>query len=195
MVQLFSAGSAFAWTAVDAQDGQRVKPREADIVYAKPRIELSWSHSMRTHPRYQHTQFGTVVVGSLVASAVVLAGLGLAYEDRVFILGGPIMMGIVGLLFYDLTVEIDATHLIFRFGIGLIRKRIPLAGIVEVRPVRNSWLYGWGIHRTPHGWLYNVSGWEAVEITLASGKRLRLGTDEPGQLTQVLRAAATRQRD
>ncbi|MBS1223341.1 MAG: hypothetical protein H6R24_19, partial [Proteobacteria bacterium] len=64
-----------------------------------------------------------------------------------------------------------------------------------VRPVRNSWLYGWGIHRTPHGWLYNVSGWEAVEITLASGKRLRLGTDEPGQLTQVLRAAATRQRD
>jgi len=145
--------------------------------------------------RYQHTQFGTVVVGSLAASAVVLAGLGLAYDDRVFILGGPIMMGIVGLLFYDLTVEIDATHLIFRFGISLIRKRIPLSEIVEVRPVRNSWLYGWGIHRTPHGWLYNVSGWEAVEITLTSDKHLRLGTDEPGRLSQVLRAAATHQQN
>ncbi len=27
-------------------------------------------------------------------------------------------------------------------------------------------------------WLYNVSGWEAVEITLATGKRLRRGIDE-----------------
>jgi hypothetical protein len=125
----------------------------------------------------------------MAVAALVLSGLGLAYDDPVFTLGGPIMMGIAALLFYSLTVEIDATHLIFRFGIGLIRKRIPLAEIVEVRPVRNSWLYGWGIHRTPHGWLYNVSGWEAVEITLTSGKHLRLGTDEPQRLMQVLLAA------
>ena len=44
-------------------------------------------------------------------------------------------------------------------------------------------------YRTPHGWLYNVSGYEAVEIALASGKRLRLGTDEPHRLAQALRAA------
>lgn len=137
-------------------------------------------------PRYQHTQFGTVIVGSLAASALFLAGLGLALGDRIFILGGPAMMGVAALLFYALTIEIDSTHLKFRFGVGLIRKRIPLAEIVAVEPVRNSWLYGWGIHRTPHGWLYNVSGWEAVEITLASGKRLRLGTDEPRRLTQAL---------
>ena len=97
-------------------------------------------------------------------------------------------MGIAGLLFYAYCR--DRRHAPdFRFGIGLIRKRIPLAEIVEVRPVRNSWLYGWGIHRTPHGWLYNVSGWEAVEITLTSGKHLRLGTDEPQRLMQVLLAA------
>lgn len=143
--------------------------------------------------RYRHTQFGSVVVGALAASALVLAGFGLADGDRVFTLGGPIMMGIVALLFYALTVEIDATHLRFRFGVGLIRKRIPLAEIAAVQPVRNSWLYGWGIHRTPHGWLYNVSGWEAVEITLTSGKRLRLGTDEPRRLVQALRVA-TRER-
>ena len=103
-------------------------------------------------------------------------------------------MGIAALLIYSLTVEIDTTHLTFRFGIGLIRKRIPLAEIVEVQPVRNSWLYGWGIHRTPRGWLYNVSGWEAVEITLTSGKRLRLDADKPRRLTQVL-LVATRERD
>ena len=92
-------------------------------------------------------------------------------------------------LFYALTVEIDATHLSFRFGIGLIRKRVPLAEIVEAQPVRNTWMHGWGIHRTPHGWLYNVSGREAVEIALASGKRFRLGTDEPRRLAQILLAA------
>jgi len=148
---------------------------------------------MWTAPRYQHTQFGTVVVGSLAASALVLVGLGLALGERVFTFGGPVMMGIAALLFYALTVEIDGTHLTFRFGVGLIRKRIPLAEIVNVKPVRNSWLYGWGIHRTPHGWLYNVSGWEAVEIAMASGKRLRLDTDEPQRLAQAL-LAATRER-
>lgn len=139
--------------------------------------------------RYRHTQSGAVVVGSLAVSALMLAGLGLAFGVPVLLYGGPVMMGIVALLFHNLTVEIDATHLRFRFGIGLIRKRVPLAEIVEAKPVRNSWLYGWGIHRTPHGWLYNVSGWEAVEITLTSGKRFRLGTDEPRRLAQVLLAA------
>ena len=144
---------------------------------------------MRPVPRYRHTQFGAVVVGSLAVSALMLAGLGLAFGVPVFLYGGPVMMGIVALLFHNLTVEIDATHLTFRFGIGLIRKRVPLAEIVEAKPVRNSWLYGWGIHRTPHGWLYNVSGWEAVEIALASGKRFRLGTDESRRLAQILLAA------
>lgn len=141
---------------------------------------------MRPVPRYCRTQFGAVVVGSLAASALVLAGMGLAYFDPIFTWGGPILMGSAALLFYNLTVEIDAIHLSFRFGIGWIRKRVPLAEIVAVQPVRNSWWYGWGIHRTPHGWLYNVSGREAVEITLTSGKRFRLGTDEPRKLIQVL---------
>ena len=144
---------------------------------------------MRPVPRYRHTQFGAVVVGSLAASALVLAGLGLANHDPVFTWGGPILMGGAALLFYNLTVEIDATHLTFRFGIGLIRKRVPLAEIDEAKPVRNSWWYGWGIHRTPHGWLYNVSGREAVEITRTSGQRLRLGTDEPRRLAQAIQAA------
>ena len=143
-------------------------------------------------PRYRHVQFGAVVVGSLAAAALVLAGLGLAQGDRVLTLGGPILMGAAVLLFHSLTVEIDITHLRFRFGIGLVRKSIPLAEIVEVKPVRNSWLHGWGIHWTPHGWLYNVSGWETVEITLRSGKRFRLGTDEPQKLARAIQAAKGR---
>ena len=139
--------------------------------------------------RYRHTQFGTVIVVSLLLSAVLFAGLGMMNGLTPLAVIGPALMAVFLALFYALTVEIDATHLSFRFGIGLIHQWIPLAEIVEAKPVRNSWLYGWGIHRTPHGWLYNVSGWEAVEILRASGKRFRLGTDEPQKLAQVLRAA------
>ena len=46
-----------------------------------------------------------------------------------------------------------------------------------------------GIRWWGHGWLYNVSGFKAVEIELASGKRLRIGTDEPERLAQAISAA------
>ena len=144
---------------------------------------------MRPAPRYRHTRFATVVVVSLLLAAVLFAGLGMMTGFMPLAVLGPALMAGFLALFYALTVEIDATHLCFRFGIGLIRKQIPLAEIADARPVRNTWLYGWGIHRTPHGWLYNVSGWDAVEITLTSGKRLRLGTDEPRRLAQILRLA------
>ena len=139
--------------------------------------------------RYHHTQFGTVIVVSLLLSAVLFAGLGMMNGLTPLAVIGPALMAGFLALFYALTVEIDATHLTFRFGIGLIRQRVPLTEIVEAQPVRNHWLYGWGIHRTPHGWLYNVSGWEAVEITLRSSQRLRLGTDQPQHLAQALLTA------
>ena len=139
--------------------------------------------------RYHHTQFGTVIVVSLLLSAVLFAGLGRRIGLMLLAVIGPVVMTLFLALFYALTVEIDAIHLTFRFGIGLIRKRVPLTEIVEAQPVRNHGLYGWGIHRTPHGWLYNVSGREALEITLASGQRFRLGTDEPKRLVQAIEAA------
>ncbi|MDG4551903.1 MAG: hypothetical protein P9F19_01735 [Candidatus Contendobacter sp.] len=138
---------------------------------------------------YRHTQFGAVVAGILLSLSAVAVGAELMTGPSALTVVGPVLMAVFLLLFGTLTVEIDETHLRFRFGIGLIRKSIPLAEIVEARPVRTTWADGWGIHYTARGWLYNVSGWEAVEITLVSGQRLRLGTDEPQHLTQALLAA------
>ena len=143
-------------------------------------------------PHYRHTQFGTVIVLALILAAGFTVGMEVLTGVAPLAVIGVALMGVFLALFFSLTVEIDATHLTFRFGIGLIRQRIPLAEIVAVKPVRNTWLYGWGIHRTPHGWLYNVSGWEAVEITLATGKRFRLGTDEPQRLARMLQAVTKR---
>ena len=144
---------------------------------------------MRPPLRYRHTQFGTVIVVSLLLSAVLFAGLGMMTGLMPLAVIGPVLMAVSLALFYARTVEIDAIYLRFGFGVGLIRQRIPLAEVRAVEPVPNSWLYGWGIHRTPHGGLYHVSGREAVQIALASGQRFRLGTDQPRRWAQALQAA------
>jgi hypothetical protein len=35
-------------------------------------------------------------------------------------------------------------------------------------------------------WIYNVSGFDAVEITLKNGNTYRIGTDEPKELEQAI---------
>lgn len=144
---------------------------------------------MRT---YRHTQFGTVNVVIIIAIAPLtflpawVAGASpIAWLILIFLLG-------ILMLFYNLTVTIDDQDLRISFGIGLIRKRFPLDEIDSCRPVRNSWLYGWGIRLTPRGWLYNVSGLEAVELKMKSGKTCRIGTDEPAVLAAAVEEALER---
>jgi hypothetical protein len=141
---------------------------------------------------YKHTQGGTVILVSLVLAAVGITALSLALRWHPV---GLAVLGVLALcvvLFASLTVEVGDGFVSCRFGLGLIRKRWPLADIREVRVVRNPWYYGWGIHWTPHGWLYNVSGLRAVELVLASGKKARIGSDEPDKLAEAIRQSLGR---
>jgi hypothetical protein len=95
-------------------------------------------------------------------------------------------------LFFCLTVEVTDTNLHFYFGVGLIQRRISLADIEQCHETHTSLLSGWGIHRTLRGWLYNVSGFSAVEIILKNGNRFILGTDEPSKLCAVFKADKTK---
>ena len=87
-------------------------------------------------------------------------------------------------------MTIDQSAIQLAFGPGWPRKSIRLAEVRGAEPVRNRWWYGWGIRITPHGWLWNVSGLDAVEVLLASGRRTRIGTDEPQELTAAIRQAS-----
>jgi len=96
------------------------------------------------------------------------------------------ILGLASFLFASLTVEIDEEFLTVRFGPGLIRKTIPLRLIVGYQPVRNHWYHGWGIRKVPGGWMYNVSGLDAVELRLQDGSAFRVGTDDPRGLIEAL---------
>ncbi|HEV8418403.1 MAG TPA: hypothetical protein VGQ43_06620 [Candidatus Udaeobacter sp.] len=136
--------------------------------------------------RYQHTQIGHAIVWSLLAIILIVNG-GLGHHAPP--LAVSIMLLVCLILFYRLNVTIDDEMLCASFGPGIIRKRVPLADIVRCEPIRIRWWYGWGIHVTPCGWLYNVSGFDAVAITLRDGRKLALGTDDPHGLTAGIRDA------
>ena len=57
---------------------------------------------------------------------------------------------------------------------------------MAVEPARSRWVEGWGIRFTGEGMLYNSSGTHAVRLTLRDGRRLRLGSQHPHRLAQVL---------
>jgi hypothetical protein len=148
---------------------------------------------MGTTSRYRHTQVGTVILVSLAIPALVLAVAVTAGAAPVSLL--PLLGVFLAcmVLFGSLTVEVDRAAVSLRFGFGLIRRRFPLAEVRNVSVVRNRWYYGWGIRLLPRGWLYNVSGLDAVEIELADGRAHRIGTDDAAVLAaaiQQVRGAA-----
>jgi hypothetical protein len=139
---------------------------------------------------YQHTQFGSAIVFGCgaIGFAMLIAAFS-SHPARSIWVGGVVLL--VGAIFFStLTITIEDGMLRASFGPGLIRKKVRLAEIAAVRPVPVRWWYGWGIHLTPHGWLFNVSGWKAVEITLRNGRRFCLGTDEPEDLVKAIQEAS-----
>jgi len=136
---------------------------------------------------YLHTQIGWVLLAALAAGAgvVVFATSKTGWSTAASVV--LTLLIVVAVLFCTLTVRINGGLLECRYGPGLICKYIPLATIRGVRTVRTAWYQGWGIRLTSDGWLFNVSGLDAVEIELADGKRIRVGTDEPQVLAAAIR--------
>jgi hypothetical protein len=138
---------------------------------------------------YRHTQVGWMILG-LLALLAFFSFRGLPPEAAV---AARVPLAIVAafllLGFSALTVEVDHKAIRLRFGIGLVRKRIPLGEVSAWRAVRNPWYAGWGIRLGPRGVLWNVSGLDAVELDLSGGRRFRIGTDEPGALVSAIARA------
>ena len=65
-------------------------------------------------------------------------------------------------------------------------KQLLIDEIHSCRVVRNKWWQGFGIRMLSDGWMYNLSGLQAVKLKLKSGAQVRLGTDEPNYLLQAI---------
>ena len=139
---------------------------------------------------YRHIQIGWAIIIPTIFVLCAAAVTGALFSEGQRVL--PWIAGMVFVvisLFATLTVTVADGWLECRSGVGLIRRRIRLSNVRRAETVRNRWWYGWGIRLTPHGWLWNASGLDAVELTLANGKRFRVGTDEPGELLKSIHAS------
>ena len=140
---------------------------------------------------YSHTQTGWVTIIGLVAALAIIGAtaqeMDPASPGRPFVTATLVLMALLIPVFGWLTVLVDEEAVTTKFGVGLIRKKIKLKDIQGATRVRNKWYYGWGMRMGPSGWIYNVSGLDAVEIELKGGGRFRIGTDEPEELLRALR--------
>lgn len=159
-------------------------------------------------PEYRHTQkrnpffyWGIpLIVFLMIAVPFIVIRFTAGKTDSIVIgaLGGgfalaglcsfPVLIW-AGLFLSRLTVWIDSKFIRIRFGFGTWRKKFPLENIQSAACVRNDWFMGWGIHWIGDGWLYNIGGPDAVEITFENSKKARIGTDEPEKLAEAIREA------
>jgi len=142
--------------------------------------------------RYRHTQIGYVTGGLMLAVLPLIYYAFLAENGKLGVFGYATLgaFGVLAVLFSSLTVTVTDQELIFYFGPGFWTRHFSLDDVVSVEVVRNSPLHGWGIRYTRHGWLYNVSGRRAVEVTIRGEGQIRIGTDEPEALKRAVHDAS-----
>ena len=140
---------------------------------------------------YQHTQIGWMTVVGLAVGFVILLGtyfeMGADMPGSQTVLAATVLMAVLIPVFGWLTVTVEQETVTAGFGIGLIWRRIRIKDIQAAMQVRNKWWYGWGIRAIRDGWMFNVSGLDAVELELKNGRKFRMGTDEPEELLNAIK--------
>ena len=143
---------------------------------------------------YRHTQVGSVALVGLALGFVVQ--LVRAIRDvrrhrRWAWVSVPRTIGLGGALglFSTLRVTVDAENVTAAFTGGLLSHRVALDEVDAAAVVAVPWHRGWGIRKTRRGWMYNVSGRGAVELTLPEGRTFTIGSDEPEALLAAIERA------
>ncbi|MGB4291843.1 MAG: hypothetical protein WBJ37_03035 [Bacteroidales bacterium] len=142
--------------------------------------------------QYRFTQPGTfsiailIPVFGLMLFLMFSSGLNDTIQIAIFVFTALILlMGI--LLFYKITIYIDERQVYFKMGCGLISKRYNLDEIKSCKTVRNPLLYGIGLRKIPGGWLYNVSGLDAIELEFKNSRSIvRIGTNKPEEVASII---------
>ncbi len=142
---------------------------------------------------YHHKQRGTITIAGI--GITLLFALLYQWKNQH---PGPIELAVLICLvlvlgmFSSLTVEVKSNTITCHFGLGLIRRTFALSDIQSIHKVHNPWYAGWGIRWRPGRYvLWNVSGFQAVELELKDGNRFRIGTDEPEVLLDAIRSHHT----
>ncbi|MDP4238858.1 MAG: hypothetical protein Q8904_05230 [Bacteroidota bacterium] len=140
----------------------------------------------------KYTQFGTLSVIIMLPLIVVFTGMlishGLLFDTDSCLYAVLILTFLACLsVFYKSTIILDDKHISFKLGIGVFGRSYKLSEIESCKPVKNHIISGWGIHKIPNGWLYNVSGLKAIELKFKNTATvIRIGTNKPDEIAEII---------
>ena len=129
------------------------------------------------------TQIGTFSILILVPTTLLFTALFVSEflngQSNLIFEGSMLSIFLIcALTFYRIKITVTEKYVSFKMGIGLMRKKYAVAEIESCEPVSNSMASGIGIRMLSNGWLYNVSGFRAVELKFKTKKSVvRIGTD------------------
>ena len=141
---------------------------------------------------YRRVQWGRLLLGIFGAAWLVQAALMVAVAAQ----GTPesfvVPLGVVTLIlgaalgaFGRMEVRVEDRTLTVCQAFGLLRRRVPLETIRDVRPLRIPW-YLMGIKWHRGSWWWSVAPGEGLELLLEGGKLLVVGTEDPRNLAAAL---------
>jgi len=159
--------------AVHYREVQRVTQLWIWIIVLVPTVIAWWAFVQQV---LLSRSFGTNPAPD-VAVVIIWVAFGLAF---------PLLI-----LAVNLRTEVRSEVVRLRF-FPFRSRTIPIGDIREcqARTYRPIGEYcGWGIRWTPgHGCAYTIKGNRGVQLTLADGKRLLIGSDRPEQLAEAINA-------
>jgi hypothetical protein len=133
---------------------------------------------------YEHRQWAP---WSIVIVLVLIAAISYARHGGEALVALLVFVGIIVVGFARLTTQVDRNGVLWSFTFGVPGGHVNFADLDHAEITRTNMFEGWGIHWTVwHGWLWNVSGFRAVELFYRNGRRVTLGTDDPQGLFDAI---------
>ncbi|GAH10478.1 unnamed protein product [marine sediment metagenome] len=141
--------------------------------------------------QYDHTQKAPIHLILVGIGTAMFIGAWLTPEQiaQIILLCVGALVFVLAMCFRQLTVSDEGDRLRICFGpLPLFQRRILYADIESVQRSRSTILDGWGIHLSLSGGVvWNLWGFDCVDVYRKKGSKLRIGTDDPEGLETFLK--------
>lgn len=138
-----------------------------------------------------------LVLGTAIP-VIIFVGLLCLKDGKKALPGFLIVIGVeaaaIALIWFaHLDIAVTPREIVAKFTpFHLSERRIPLTDVIEAKRRHYDPLTeygGWGIRYGGQGWAWNVSGDEGVQLVLAGGKRILIGSQKPAELEAAIASA------